>query len=85
MSRCARLSGSVPAARAWADDALNLAIRTRHPHEQGMALVERGRAHWLSEDLKAAESDLRTAIGLLTPLEAVFDLARAWLLLAAPT
>lgn len=83
MSRCARLSGNVPAARAWADDALNLAIRTRHPHEQGMALVERGRAHWLSEDLKAAESDLRAAIGLLTPLEAVFDLARAWLLLAA--
>ncbi len=65
MSRHARLSGNAPAARDWADDALNLAIRSRHPHEQGMALLERGRAHWSGGDLEAAQSDFRTAIDLL--------------------
>ncbi len=83
MSRHARVSGNVPVARAWADDALNLATRTHHLHEQGVALVERGRARWLGGDPEAAASDFRSAIDLLTPLQAAFDLARAWLLLAA--
>ncbi|MBC7227392.1 MAG: hypothetical protein H5T61_09170 [Thermoflexales bacterium] len=83
LSRLARLSGNVPAAYSWAEDALNLAVRTRHLREQGMALIERGRTHWLSGNLDAAQSDLRAAIHLLTPLGTAFELARAWLLLAA--
>ncbi|RME35005.1 MAG: hypothetical protein D6793_07845, partial [Thermoflexia bacterium] len=52
-------------------------------HEQGIALVARGRAYWLGGDLEAAEADLRAAIDLLIPLQAACDLASAWLLLAA--
>lgn len=83
MSHCARSAGNAPAARAWADGALNLAIRSEHRHEQGIALVARGRAYWLGGDLEAAEADLRAAIDLLIPLQAACDLASAWLLLAA--
>jgi DNA-binding SARP family transcriptional activator len=83
MSRFHRLLGDGPAARAWADDALTFALRVGYRHEQGKALIERARAFWLCGDPTAAETDLHAAIDLLTPLGAAFDLARAWLLLAA--
>lgn len=69
-------------ARMWAEDALACAIRVGYRHAQGKALVERGRAAWLSGDASAAEADLRAAIRVLTPLQANYDLANAHLLLA---
>jgi len=83
MSRYHRIAGNGPAAHAWADDALGFAARVGYHHVQGNAFIERARAFWLCGDLVAAENDLRAAIDLLTPLGAAFDLARAWLLLAA--
>ncbi len=83
MSRYHRTVGDGPAARVWADDALSFAARVGYRHAQGDALIERGRAIWLCGDLTAAETDLCAAIDILTPLGTAFDLARAWLLLAA--
>jgi len=83
MSRYHRIAGNGPAARAWADDALGFAARVRYHHMQGDAFIERARAFWLCGNLTAAETDLCAAIDLLTPLGAAFDLARAWLVLAA--
>ena len=83
LSRFHRLAGDAPVARAWADDALSFAVRVGYRHEQGRALIERGRAAWLCGDLPAAEADLQSAAGLLEQLGAAFDLARARLLLAA--
>ncbi len=83
LSRYHRARGEAPAARAWAEDALTVARRVNYRHFQGIALNERGRAAWLCGDLLAAEADLRTAIEVLSPLEAAFDLARARLWLAA--
>lgn len=82
-SRYCRLPGDGPGARAWAEDALSFAARVGYRHEQGRALIERGRAAWLCGDLPAAEADLESAAGLLEQLGAAFDLARARLLLAA--
>lgn len=81
-SRCHRLSGDGPNARAWADDALAFARRVGYRHEQGKALIERGRAAWLCGNEAAAESDLRAAAEVLEGLGAAFDLARARFLLA---
>jgi DNA-binding SARP family transcriptional activator len=83
MSRYHRTIGDGPAARVWADDALSFATRVGYRHAQGNALIERGCAIWLCGDLSAAETDLVAAIDILTPLGTAFDLARAWLLLAA--
>lgn len=70
------------AARAWADDALTIATRVGYCHAQGKALIERGRAAWLCGDTGVAETDFRTAIQVLTPLQTNYDLANAYLLLA---
>ena len=83
LSRYHRAAGDGPAARAWADDALSFATRVGYRHTQGNALIERARASWLCGDLTAAETDLSAAIDLLAPLGAAFDLACAWLVLAA--
>ena len=83
MSRYHRLVGDGPNARAWAEDALAYATRVGYRHEQGRALIERGRAAWLCGDWVAAEADLRTASSILGELGAAFDLARARFLLAA--
>lgn len=83
ISRWARLSGAYPVARAWAEDALAFATRAGDARIQGRALIERGQALWLSGDQAAGEKDLRTAIEILAPLQANFELAQANLLLAA--
>ena len=83
LSRYHRLSGDGPNARAWADDALTFARRVGYRHEQGKALIERGRAAWLCGNEAAAEGDLRAAAEILLGLGATFDLARARFLLAA--
>ncbi len=83
LSRLHRLAGDGPQARAWADDALAFASRLGYRHEQGRALIERGRAAWLCGDEEGAEQDLRTAAELLQAVGADFDLARGRLLLAA--
>lgn len=83
MSRYHRLAGHGPEARAWADDALAVARRRGGRYDQGRALIERSRGAWICGNLEAAEDDLRTAIELLTAVEAAFELARGRFLLAA--
>jgi DNA-binding SARP family transcriptional activator len=83
LSRYHRLAGDGPNARAWADDALAFARRVGYRHEQGKALIERGRAAWLCGSEAAAEADLLAAAHILKELGAAFDLARARFLLAA--
>ncbi|RLC98327.1 MAG: hypothetical protein DRI77_05275 [Chloroflexi bacterium] len=83
LSRYHRTTGDGPAAYDWADDALSIASRVGYHHLQGMALIERGRAAWQIGDVAGAQTDFRAAIEGLTPLQANFDLARAYLLLAA--
>ncbi len=83
LSRYHRQVGDGPNARAWAEDALAFAGRLGLHHEQGRALIERGRALWLCEDEAAAENDLHAAIAMLQGIGASFDLAYARLLLAA--
>lgn len=83
MSRYHRLAGDGPNARAWADDALAFAAHVGYRHEQGRALIERGRAAWLCGQADAAEADLHGAVAQLADLGAAFDLARARFLLAA--
>lgn len=83
LSRFYRLAGNAPVARDWADDAVAYAGRVGYSHRRGMALVERGRAFFDLADWPAVEADLQAAIGVLTPLQANCDLARACLLLAA--
>lgn len=82
-SRYQRARGNTTAARDWAEDALTVATRVRGDQLRGMALIERGRAAWQCGDEAAAESDLRAAVELLSAKGAAFDLARAYLLLAA--
>ena len=83
LSRYQRIVGDAPGARAWAEDALLIAQRVGYHHQQGKSLIERGRAGWAIGQLADAEEDFRSAIEILTPLHAEFDLARACLLLAA--
>jgi len=83
LSRYQRTAGNASAAHAWANDALTIATRVGYHHLQGMALIERGRAAWELGDRATAETDFKTAIEVLTPLQANFDLARAYFLLAA--
>ncbi|MBN1485801.1 MAG: tetratricopeptide repeat protein [Chloroflexia bacterium] len=82
LCRCERRFGELSAAGHWATDALYLARRVNYHHLQGMALIERGRVSADLADRAAAGADLQDAIDLLQPLQADFDLARAYLLLA---
>jgi DNA-binding SARP family transcriptional activator len=83
LSRYHRGVGDGPNARMWADDALVFARRVGYRHEEGKALIERGRAAWLCSNDASAEADLRAAVEILEQLGAAFDLARARFLLAA--
>jgi len=67
----------------WANEAWVLAQRVGYVHLQGVALVGRAKAAWLRSDHREAEQDLRQAIDLMEPLHLAYELARAWLLLAA--
>lgn len=83
LSRYYRLQEELPAALAWADQAVHLAHQSRYVHVEGRALIERGRVRWAVGDLSAAEADLSKAIELLTSIQAQFDLSLARLLVAA--
>lgn len=83
MSRNERAEGKFAAAHQWAVDAVDHATRSKYKHLRGMSLIERAHTYWRLNDIAAAEADLREAIDVLTPLQTNFDLARAYLLLAA--
>lgn len=83
LSRYHRAAGNAPVAYDWADDALNISDRTGSQDLQGWALIERGHAAWQMADFARAQADLEAAIKLLTPMQAHYDLARAYFLLAA--
>jgi DNA-binding SARP family transcriptional activator len=74
---------SASAALDWAGDALAIASRAGCRDLQGWALIERGRAAWDLGDPAAAARDFRSAIESSTLFQANFDLARAYLMLAA--
>lgn len=80
--RLCRAVNDLPAALAWAADALSIVERTGYRHMQGRALLERGRTAWALENRTQAEVDFRAALAVLTPLQANFELAQATLLLA---
>jgi DNA-binding SARP family transcriptional activator len=83
LSRYYRVTGNMPAAYRWADDALTIAQRAGSHDLQGWALIERARAAWEVGDHVQTESDLKTAIEILIPMQAHYDLALINLLLAA--
>lgn len=82
-SRFHRVLDDAAASREWAEDAFTMAERAGYHHLQGLALIERGRAAWSLGKAATAEADLLAAIEVLRPLNIDFDLARAWLYLAA--
>jgi DNA-binding SARP family transcriptional activator len=83
LSRYYRTAGNGSAAYDWADDALAIAASAGGCDLQGWALIERGRAAWEIGKLASAETDFLAVIEMLTPLQANFDLARVYFLLAA--
>ena len=83
LSRLHRTLNDFPTAHAWANEALTIVQRSGYLHLQAEALIERSRAAWGLGDLITAETDLRSAIILLTSQHLDFDLAIASLLLAA--
>ena len=83
MSRLHHYQQQAAAAWNWANEAWVWARRVGYVHLQGMALIARAKAAWLRADRHDAEQDLRQAIDLMEPLHLAYELARAWLLLAA--
>lgn len=83
LSRYYRSAGNSHAAYNWADDALSIAQRAGSCDLQGWALIERACAAWEGGDLIQAESDLSAAIEVLSPMQASYDLARVFFLMAA--
>jgi DNA-binding SARP family transcriptional activator len=75
--RCHRLQNEAPAARTWAEDVLHQARQKDLKYFAGLALIERAQDNWETGDRLGAESDLNEAFGVLEPLGAAFDLARA--------
>lgn len=82
-SRYYQMAGNASAARQWANDAVAWASRVGNQRMLGRTLIERGRTAWLNGDPDAAESDLRNAIQELDARQQFYDLAHAYLLLAA--
>jgi DNA-binding SARP family transcriptional activator len=83
LSRHERAACKFAEAHHWADDAVDRAARSGYEHLRGQSLIERARSAWQLDDVSAAETDLREAIEVMIPLQTSFDLARAYLLLAA--
>jgi DNA-binding SARP family transcriptional activator len=83
LSACHQMMGNASAAYDWANDAVSWASRVGTRRLLGRTLTERARSAWLKGDLSAAESDLRRAIQDLSVRQQAYDLARAYLLLAA--
>lgn len=82
LSRYYRSIGNASIAHEWAADALNITYRAECRDLQGVALIERGRTSWELGDLLGALQDFQAAIQILAPMDAHYDLARAYLLLA---
>jgi DNA-binding SARP family transcriptional activator len=82
LTRWHRLSGQVAAALNRADDAVASAGRVGYHHFEGQALIARAQAELEANDSRAAETDLHSAVKMLKPLGAAYDLACATLLLA---
>ncbi len=83
LSRYHRRQGAPSAAAEWAQDALALARRVHYRHLEGMAAIACARAAWELGDTPQAERSLLDAIETLAPIQAHYDLAQAYLLLAA--
>ena len=83
ISRLYRIQGKIPKALEWAEDALNFAMRVGYRIYQGRALVELGRARWLSHDLVSAENNLLRAEAVFLDMDLRYDLAEVRLVLAA--
>ncbi len=83
LSRMYRMKNDAPAARAWADEALATIRHSNYRPLEGQVLTERAQANWVGGDLPAAEADLRSAIDVLVPFDAAYDIANASFLLAA--
>jgi DNA-binding SARP family transcriptional activator len=78
-----RLQNNPSGALNWADDALNLAQRAGSRYFAAQALIERGQAAMMADDLAGAEQDLQAAIEITTQMDCRYHLARAELLLSA--
>jgi len=83
LSRHERADRHFAQAHHWANDAVDRATRSGTQHMRGLSLIERARSAWQLDDSSAAERDLSEAIDVMLPLQTNFDLARAYLILAA--
>ncbi len=79
LCRSYRLAGNLPAAAAWADEAVASTIRTNYRQFTAAAYIERACTAMLAGDPDQALADLRASIELSTQLHANFDLARSCL------
>jgi len=66
----------------WAKMAVEFARKVGYMHMLGIALYVQAFGLWLAGDLDVAEKTLSDSISVLTKLDARYDLAYAWLLLA---
>ncbi|MGA9397558.1 MAG: BTAD domain-containing putative transcriptional regulator [Anaerolineaceae bacterium] len=66
----------------WAKMAVDFARKVGYMHMLGIALYVQAFGLWLAGDLDVAEKTLSESISVLTKLDARYDLAYAWLLLA---
>jgi DNA-binding SARP family transcriptional activator len=81
-SRYYRLYNEPATALSWAEDAFRFAQQQPAPYFLGLALVAKAEAHWLLNDIRDAEENLAQAIDIFEPIQAQYDLARAFLLRA---
>ncbi len=83
LCRAYRTEKDFPTAAMWADDAVAVTVRMNYRQFQAAAAIERARTAMAAGNHVSALADLQLAIELATQLRANFDLARAYLLLAA--
>lgn len=82
LNRSYRNDGNLPAAFAWADDAVQCVRQMNYRQFQAIALIERGRTAIAAENPSLAQPDLLEAVEIAAQLGANFDLTRANLYLA---
>jgi DNA-binding SARP family transcriptional activator len=83
LCRAYRQSGNLPAAAAWAEDAVAVTLRLNYRQFQAAAYNERARTALDASNLDQALNDLQSSIALSNQLHASFDLTRSYLYLAA--